>query len=191
MSDLMRWLNQNASWLSTPAAVATILGGIALSLMLLRWALSNLWSSVHHRFTGELNQTQFNLQFVVRDFPETYWEIGKLGDRPITCVVTRWYAINASRSGSIVPAQLLKAHLLRSPKSLLHIDVVTLSDEFANNPIERVIPEGQIRELIIHCHFSEAFSPRRRIKMRLALEDQFDNKYILPPIAVSPMADRK
>jgi hypothetical protein len=192
MPDWMQWLNQNASWLSTLAAVVITLAGIALSFGFLRWAVSKLWSSVRHRFGAELIQTPFNLQFIERDFPQTYWEIGKLGETFITCVVTRWYATNASMSGSIVPAQLLKADLLRaSSKSLLHAEVVTLSDEFANSPVERVIPEGQTRELIIHCHFSKAFNPGKRIKMRLVVEDQFANKYILPPIMVSPMLGAK
>jgi hypothetical protein len=187
MPDWMKWLNQNASWLSTLAAVVIIAGGIALSFMLLRWALSKLWPFVGHPFKAGLYRNQIDLRFVARDFPQTYWEIGKLGDRSVTCVVTRWYATNASMSGSIAPAQLLKAHLLRaSPKGLLDADVVTLSDEYANSPLERVIPEGQTRELIIRCHFSKAFRPGKKIKMRLVIEDQFENNYILPPTAVLP-----
>jgi hypothetical protein len=188
MPEWMQWVNQNPSWLSTLTAVVITLAGIALSFGFLRWTISKLWSAVRHRFRAELNHTPFNLQFIARDFPQTYWKDGKLGEIPITCVVARWYATNASMSGSIVPAQLLKPHLLRaSPKTLLHAEVVTLSDEFANSPVERVIPEGQTRELIIHCHFSRAFKPRKRIKMRLVVEDQFENKYILPPIVVLSM----
>lgn len=66
-----------------------------------------------------------------------------------------------------------------------------MSDEYANTPLESVIPEGQTREIIIHCNLSKVLKPKMRLKVHLAVEDQLANKHKLPPIMVKSVPTGK
>jgi hypothetical protein len=62
----------------------------------------------------------------------------------------------------------------------MHANVLTMSDEYANTPLEKIIPEGQTRYVIIDCVLSKLFKPRKKITVRLAVEDQLQMKHVLP-----------
>jgi hypothetical protein len=132
------------------------------------------------------------LRFVAMDLPYSHWGIGSLGDKPITCIVTRWHVTHVPGSRYAMPIRLLKVRLLKPfAKYLLHAQVVTMSDEYANTRLEGVIPEGQTRNLIIHCNLSKVLKPEEPLKVHLAVEDQLANKHKLPPLMVSPLPTGK
>jgi hypothetical protein len=117
------------------------------------------------------------------NFPQTYWGKGNIGDKPITCVVTKWHVTQSPGSG--VPALLLKVHLLKpSAKYLIHSDVVITSGEYTRSRLESEIPEKETRTLIIRCNLAKVFKPKMRLKVHLAVQDQFRRKHKLPPIMV-------
>jgi len=177
LETVKQWLIQNSGWLSLIAFVA-----LEYFFKPLRWAIPKLWSLLSRLFKPHVT-----LHFVARDFPSCYWGIGSLGDKPITSIVTRWHVTQAPGSG--MPARLLKAHLLKSSlaKYLIHIQVVTMSDKYANTALEGVIPEGQTRDVTIHCSLSKVLKPEMRLKVHLAVEDQLANKHKLPPVMVLPL----
>jgi hypothetical protein len=186
---LQQWLTQNAPWLYPLAAMVTILGGVELLFKPFRWAVPKIWSAMARQLKAVgAKQTRFNLHFVARDFPHTQWGKGSVGDKPVTCITTKWYVTNAPGSGFWMAARLVKAHLLQpAPKSLMHANVMTMSDEYANTPLEKAIPEGQTRYVIIDCVLSKLFKPGKKITVRLAVEDQLQMKHVLPPVVVSSL----
>jgi hypothetical protein len=97
---LQQWLTQNAPWLYPLAAMVTILGGVELLFKPFRWAVPKIWSAMARQLKAVgAKQTRFNLHFVARDFPHTQWGKGSVGDKPVTCITTKWYVTNAPGSG--------------------------------------------------------------------------------------------
>jgi hypothetical protein len=124
------------------------------------------------------------------DFPESHWGIGKMGDKSILVIVTKWYVTQAPGSG--MPVCLLKAHLLKPlAKYVIQSQVILTSGEYTNTRGEDVIPEGQTRNLIILCNLSKVLKTEKRLKVHLAVEDQLANKHKLPPIMVKPVPPAK
>jgi hypothetical protein len=124
------------------------------------------------------------------DFPNSQWAIGSMGGKPITCIVTRWHVTQAPGSGMSV--RLLKAHLLNPfAKYFIHSQVMVTSGQSRYAPTESTIPEGETRNLLINCNMSKVLKPNTRLKVHLAVEDQFERKHKLPPIMVLSLPSDK
>ena len=108
----------------------TILGGVELLFKPFRWVVPKIWSAMARQLKAVgAKQTRFNLHFVARDFPHTQWGKGSVGDKPVTCITTKWYVTNAPGSGFWMAARLVKAHLLQpAPKSLMHANVAVRAE---------------------------------------------------------------
>jgi hypothetical protein len=185
LDGIKQWLAQNELWLAGTLAVVGIIEWFFKPLC---WAIPKLWSLSSRPFKTGAKRPRVTLRFVAMDFPRSHWGIGSQGDKPITCIVTRRHVTQAHGSG--MPVRLLKAHLLKPPlaKYLIHIQVVTMSAEYANTRLEGVIPEGQTRDVTIHVNLSKVLKPEMQLKVHPAVEDQLANKHKLPPIMVKHLS---
>jgi hypothetical protein len=185
---IQQWLTPNALLLGSLAAVVTIITGIEILFKPLRWAIPKLWLS--RPFKTGAKQPRVTLHFVAMDFPNSQWVIGGWDNKPITCIVTRWHVTQAPGSG--VPVRLLKAHLLKPlAKYLLNTQVAITSGQYQYTRREDSILEGETRTVTIHCNLSKVFKPEMRLKVHLAVEDQFAHKHKLPPIMVKSVPTGK
>ena len=175
---------RNAPWLDPLNSLVGILVVVIGVLVFkpLRWAIPKLWSSLSRLVMTGGKRPQNILGFVAKDFPHSHWGMGTIGDKPITCIVTKWHVTQALGSG--VSVRLLKAHL-RKPfaKYLIQSRAAITGTEYAQS-LAGVIPEGETRTLIINCNLSKVLKPEMRPKVQLAVEDQFAQKHKLPPIMV-------
>ena len=187
-------LNQNAPRLNRLGALATVLMAISTVIGIIfltpsRWAIPKLWPCLSRLFSMGKKRPRITLHFVAMDFPNNHWGIESQDGKPITVIVTKWRVTHEPGFLYKMPVHLLKVHLLKPfVKYLIRAQVITMSGEFANTPLENNIPEGQTRTLIIRCYLSKVLKSKKRLKVRLAVEDQLENKHKLPPILVSPLS---
>jgi hypothetical protein len=187
LDGIKQWLAQNELWLTGALAVVGI---IEWFFKPLRWAIPKLWSLLSRPFKTKEKQPTVTLHFVAMDFPESQWVIGGWRDKPITSIVTRWHVTQAPGSG--VQVLLLKAHLLKPfAKYLIHSRVTITSGHYQYTRMESTIPERETRNLIIECNLSKVLEPEVRLKVHLAVEDQFARKHKLPPIMVKSIPTGK
>ena len=178
-----QWLTQHALSFGSLAAVVTIITGVEIFFKPLRWAIPKLWSSLSRPFKTGPKRPHVILDFVAMDFPHSQWVIGSQGDKPFTCIVTKWHVTQAPGSG--VSVLLLKVHLLKPPTEFLIYSRFTIMGwEHPHTLEEGVIPEGESRILTIICNLSKVLEPEVRLKVHLAVQDQFRHKHKLPPIMV-------
>jgi hypothetical protein len=165
-----------------------VIAGFGIFFKPVHRALQKLWCSLNSSFKADLKQRRVVLRFVAMDFPDSFWGISHQGDRPILVILTRWYVTHEAGSGSGLPVRLLKVHLL-SPfaEDLIDSELTIASPIGESTRWEPAIPEGETRNVTIHCNLSIVVNTEKRLKVRLAVEDQLDNKYILPQIKVSPV----
>jgi hypothetical protein len=188
---IQQWLNQNAPWITPLGSLEAIVAGIIAVIAFLffkplRWAVPKLWSWLSGLSKTGVKRPRVILDFVAMDFPNSQWVIGSWVNKPITCIVTRWHVTQARGSG--MPVLLLKAHLLKPlAKYLIHSRVTITSGNYQYTRSESTIPEGETRNLIIECNLSKVLKPEMRLKVHLAVEDQFAHKHKLPPIMVLPV----
>jgi len=181
---MLDWLRQNAPWLDPLNSLLGILVVVIGYFVFkpLRWAISKLWSSLSRPFKTGPKRPHVILDFVAMDFPNTQWVIGKQDDKPFTCIVTRWHVTQAPGSG--VSVLLLKVHLLKPLTEFLIYSRFTITGWEHPHTLEDAIPEGETRNLTIICNLSKVLEPEVRLKVHLAVEDQFARKHKLPPIMV-------
>src|SRR5260370_36255877 len=174
LDGIKQWLAQNELWLTGTLAVVGI---IEWFFKPLRWAIPRLWSLLSRPFkkTGA-KRPHVILDFVAMDFPHSHWGLGNIGNNPTTYIVTKWHITQAPGSG--VPVRLLKVHLLKPfAKYLIHSQLIIMSGEYERVFWGDTIPEGKTRDFIITCNLSIVLKSGIRLKVRLAVQDQFARKH--------------
>jgi hypothetical protein len=165
-----------------------LLAGFGIFFKPLHRAILKLWPYLKRSIKGERKQRRVILRFVGMDFPDSCWGISRQGDKPILVILTRWYVTHEVGSGSGLSVRLLKVHLLNPfAECLIDSELTITGGVGESKPWDPTIPEGETRILTIHCNLLKVVNAEKRLKVRLIVEDQLDNKHVLPPITVSPV----
>jgi hypothetical protein len=184
--SLQQWLTHHTVLHGSLATVVTIIAGFGMFLQPLQRSILKLWPSLNRSSKGQAKRRRVILRFVGLDFPDSYWGISRQGGKPILVILTRWYVTHEAGSGLAV--RLLKVQLLNPfAEYLIDSELTITSGVGESTRWEPTIPEGETRNVTIHCNLSKVVKAEKRLKVRLVVEDQLDNKYMLPPINVSPV----